>query len=129
VIMLFRNLICLGLITLISACNKSGPNVAPVHGRVTLDGQPLPNTSVVFQVPGTSQSGGYTDKDGNYELVYKRGVKGGSLGMNRVTIIEDAAANHGPQRVPARYNSESDLQREVKPGENEFDFELTTQPK
>lgn len=103
--------------------------MAPVHGRVTLDGQPLPDTSVVFQVSGMSPSGGRTDENGNYELIYKRGVKGALIGMNQVTILEDTQKTHGPQRVPARYNEKSKLQREVKSGDNEINFDLTTEEK
>lgn len=99
--------------------------MAPVHGRVTLDGQPLPDTSVVFQVSGKSPSGGRTDENGDYELIYKRGVKGAIIGMNRVTILEDTQKTHGPQRVPARYNEKSELKVEVKPDDNEINFPLT----
>ena len=111
-----------------AGCGKSGPQVAPVRGRVTLDGQPLPNTGVVFRVSGQS-SGGRTDENGNYELIYKRGLKGAPIGMNHVVILEDTQVTHGPQRVPARYNDKSDLEREVKAGDNEFDFDLKSDTK
>jgi hypothetical protein len=100
-----------------------------VHGRVTLDGQPLPNTSVVFQASGSSPSGGFTDEKGDYELIYKRGVKGAAIGMNQVTILEDTQRTHAPQRVPAHYNQNAELQREVKLGENKINFDLTTSAK
>ncbi len=112
-----------------AGCGKSNQEVAPVHGRVTLDGQPLPYASVVFDTPGKTSSGGYTDQGGNYELIFKRGVKGAPLGVNHVTIVEDTQRTHGPQRLPARYNQNSDLQREVKSGDNVFDFDLTTETK
>jgi hypothetical protein len=113
-----------------AGCDKTSvSDVAPVHGRVTLDGQPTPSTSVVFQVPGRSLSGGYTDEKGNYELIYKRGVKGAIVGMNQVIILEDTQKTHAPQRIPPRYNQNSELQTEVKPGDNEINFDLTTKPK
>jgi hypothetical protein len=117
------------LFVALAGCGSDGPQMAPVRGRVTLDGQPLPEASVVFQAPGTAPSGGYTDKSGNYELIYKRGVKGALIGMHRVTILENTQRTLGPQRVPARYNHQSELEREVKPGDNEINFELTTQEK
>ena len=123
----------LGLILLLIAlggCGKTSvSDVAPVHGRVTLDGQPLPNTSVVFQAAGRSLSGGFTDEKGDYELIYKRGVKGAVVGSNQVTILEDTQKTHAPQRVPPRYNQNSELQEEVKPGDNEINFDLTTKSK
>jgi hypothetical protein len=100
--------------------------MAPVRGRIMLDGQPLADTSVVFQAPGMAPSGGYTDKNGDYELIFKRGVKGAPIGLNRVTILENTQRTLGPQRVPARYNQNSELEREVRPGDNEINFELTT---
>ena len=103
--------------------------MAPVHGRVTLDGQPLPHTSVVFQTPGESPSSGFTDQNGNYELIYKRGVKGAPVGTYKVTILQSTQRVPGPQRVPARYNQESELEREVKPGDNDINFDLTTEEK
>jgi hypothetical protein len=51
-----------------------GPATAPVSGRVTLDGQPLPNAAVMFQPfdPGNNNpgpgSGGKTDEEGRYTL-------------------------------------------------------------
>ena len=113
-----------------SGCGKSSvSDVAPVHGRVTLDGQPLPIRALSFQVAGRSLSGGFTDDNGNYELIYKRGVKGAIIGTNQVTILEDTQRTNHPQRVPPRYNQNSELQIEVKPGDNEINFDLTTKPK
>ena len=43
--------IVIASLVLIAGCSQSGPQVAPVHGRITLDGQPLPDTSVVFKRP------------------------------------------------------------------------------
>lgn len=118
------------LLSAVTGCNKaSNSDLAPVHGRVTLDGQPLANTSVAFQVPGKSLSGGFTDEHGDYEVTYKRGVKGAIIGMNQITILQDMRGSSRPQTVPARYNQNSELQRDVKPGDNEINFELTMQPK
>jgi len=121
-----------GLILLqlaMAGCAESGPEVAPVRGRITLDGQPLPYTSIVFQPANMPPSGGYTDESGNYELIHKRGVKGALIGMNRVTIVQDIQRTGGPQRVPARYNEDSELEREVKPGDNEINFDLISEDK
>jgi hypothetical protein len=34
-----------------------------------------------------------------------------------------------PPKIAARFNSQSELQREVKSGDNEFDFDVTTEGK
>jgi hypothetical protein len=122
--------IALALLAVVWAgCGGTHQDVAPVHGRVTLDGQPLPHAGVEFRAPGKPLSGGFTDQDGNYDLIFKRGVKGAPIGINRVTILEDTQMTHRPQRVPPRYNEKSELQRDVKPADNVLDFDLTTDGK
>jgi hypothetical protein len=124
-----RNALALiGLAVVLIGCGKS-MDVAPVKGRVTLDGKPVKFANVTFQVEGRPPGTGRTDDDGHYELIYKRGVMGGPLGKNRVTIAEDTELTHGPQRIPARYNTQTELEQEVKPGSNEFNFDLTTDAK
>lgn len=122
---------CFVLVVLCFAgCGKSGPELVPVTGRITLDGKPLENADVSFQ-PDNSKppSAGRTDANGHYELAYKRGVMGGLVGSNtvRITISSDVVPN--PPTIPLRYNSESELKKEVKPGPNEFNFDLTTNEK
>ena len=111
-------------------CGRSGPELAPVSGRVTLDGQPLSGARLMFQPEATgSPSYGATDRDGLYELGYKRGVNGAMIGWHIVRIQLDSEAS-GPKSLLSRYNSQSELRREVKPGENNvFDFQLTSEPK
>ena len=114
----------------IAGCGQTGPQVAPVTGRITLDGQPLQNADVLFQPAGSKPpSAGRADANGHYELAYKRGVMGGTVGSNtvQITISSDVVAN--PPNIPARYNTESELSKEVKSGQNEFNFDLTTNEK
>jgi hypothetical protein len=120
----------IALLLVIAGCKESGPELAPVRGRVTLDGKPVEHTDVMFEPDGLkSPSVGRTDKDGNYVLAYKRGVEGGMVGMNTVRIETVTSITRGPQLIPARYSSKTELRREVKPGDNVFDFELTTADK
>ena len=66
-----------GMLTalLIVGCGKSGSELAPVSGRVTLDGQPIVGARLRFQpeASGGSPSYGSTDQDGRFVLGYKRG--------------------------------------------------------
>ena len=123
--------ICFVLLVMsFAGCGKTGPEVVPVTGRITLDGKPLEKADIVFQPDGSKPpSSGRTDASGRYELVYKRGVMGGNVGPNtvQITISSDVVAN--PPNIPARYNTESDLKKEVKSGQNEFNFDLTTNEK
>src|SRR5262245_48558947 len=123
--------ICFVLLVMsFAGCGKTGPELAPVAGRITLDSKPLASADILFQPDGSKPpSAGRTDADGRYQLAYKRGVMGGTLGSNtvRITISPDVVAN--PPNIPARYNNESELTKEVKSGQNEFNFDLTTDEK
>jgi hypothetical protein len=121
-------LLLLGL--LFGGCRKSGPELAPVSGRVTLAGKPLEKADVVFQPDsGKPPASGRTDAEGRYELAYKRGVMGGPVGQNLVQIRVSRELVRNPPRIAARFNSKSELHREVKAGQNEFDFDVTTEGK
>src|SRR4051794_21244066 len=121
-------LLLLGL--LFVGCRKSGPELAPVSGRITLAGKPLENADVVFQPDnGKSPAAARTDAEGRYELAYKRGVTGGPVGQNTVQIRVSREVVRKPPHIAARFNSQSELRREVKAGQNEFDFDVTTEGK
>ena len=115
----------------VAGCGRS--DLSQVTGRVTLDGQPLPNAFVEFLPTGSegSTSSGRTNDRGEYRLMFSRDVSGASLGPHRVQIttrdvyVDDRGyeAWHA-ERVPERYNIASELTEEVLPGRNQFDFEL-----
>jgi len=111
------------------------PEVAPVRGKVTLNGKPLTDARVTFApVDGTGQSSeGRTAASGEYVLTYKRDIMGAKLGKHKVyistyeepTTTDDGKTQGGfPEKVPAQYNENTTLEREVVDGENVFDFEL-----
>lgn len=121
------------------------PDLGQVQGTITLDGQPLSGVAVVFQPESGRPARGLTDAEGKYELTYIRQTRGAKTGLNRVEIapseeadeLEDTAADadsvspkrlarSGKPLVPARYNRRSELQADVQPGANVFDFQLTS---
>lgn len=125
-------------------CGPGGdqPELGTVTGTVTLDGEPLPGVAVVFQPDSGRPARGKTDANGKYELIYIRQTKGTKIGANRVEIapseegeVEEeetgdeenpdaAKPKSGKRVVPARYNVNSELKVDVKPGANTFDFPL-----
>jgi hypothetical protein len=114
----------------IAGCGKTGPQVAPVHGRVTLDGKPLAGADIMFQPVGSERpSTGRTDADGQYQLMYKRGQPGGMVGQHRVRIWVSHEVVPNPPIIAKKFDTESTLNREVKSGDNEFDFDVTTEKK
>jgi hypothetical protein len=104
-------------------------DLAAVHGKVTLDGQPLANAFVVFSptAHGTT-SYGRTDASGSYEMMFTDNEKGAWIGENLVRISTadlDRGGGAGPkERVPIVYNQETTLKAEVQRGGNTFNFDL-----
>jgi hypothetical protein len=123
----------------------SSSNVAPVSGRVTLDGKPLAGVHVGFQPianPGNMNPGGgsyaLTDSDGQYKLLLVEGEQPGAVvGKHRVEITarSEVPANTDPARrptpkvfVPAKYSQSSELTFDVPAGGSvAANFELKSQ--
>ena len=112
----------------VSGCSTSDqPPLGTVRGKVTLDGQPLAGAIVVFSpVAEGRQSFAETSAEGEYELIYFRDTRGAIVGRHTVRIT--TANEESPdERVPARYNAETTLTFDVKPGRNNAPpFELTS---
>src|SRR5207237_6583689 len=125
-----------------------GSNVAPVSGRVTLDGKALPHATVVFQPdskeknPGPGSTG-TTDENGNYSLQLMTGnTKGAVVGKHKVSITAYEGGGEAPSSapdsvfrkalVPAEYNSNTTLSFEVPSGGSttaNFDLKSAPAPK
>ncbi|MGQ9576856.1 MAG: hypothetical protein ACUVUC_16255 [Thermoguttaceae bacterium] len=126
----------------IGGCGKAGYKLAPVSGRVTLDGKPLANIHITFQpvavgenlFPGPG-SFGRTDSDGRFVLnvADKPPRPGAVVGKHRVTLApvgeasgEDDEVVKVPNPIPAKYR-EKPLEFEVPAGgTDKADFDLTS---
>jgi hypothetical protein len=105
------------------------PPLAPVSGRITVDGKPLSSAIVKF-VPeaGTTNlrlatSIGITDKDGNYSLIYAADVGGAVIGKHQVQVqLNDPT---GAQLIAPEYSTaKSTLTADVKKGAPPFNFDI-----
>jgi hypothetical protein len=129
-----RLLVAAVLFLAAAGCSSGGKE--PVSGTVTLKGQNLDKGTITFLDAKGSPSS--TDiKDGAYSFSREKGL---APGKYRVSIDSpdgktpeaDPNAEPGPSgnftsknRIPAKYNTESKLEAEVKAGEkNEFKFEI-----
>ena len=111
----------------------SEDDLARVKGKVTLNGQPLEGAIVEFQPTAAdgSLSAGQTDANGRYKLMYTFDTPGAMPGEHTVSIrtagtFFDDEGNEveREERVPAKYNTQTELKRTVTPGRNTFNFEL-----
>jgi hypothetical protein len=128
---------CLSIAILYSVigvgCGSSGPELARVSGTVKMDGAPLKDAFVTFtpEQAGRPSFGG-TNADGYYDLVYTDTKKGALPGQHTVKVSTYQGANPEagtkaqPERVPAKYNTKSELKRKVEPGSNTIDIEISS---
>ena len=122
-------LLCFMLLCLTGCSTQQGPPpLAPIRGQVTLDGQPLAGAGVAFRQAGSRGSAALTDENGRYELTFHRELKGAVLGEHRVYIgTASSEEPDKPERVPARYNRDSELSYTVtEAGSDSADFRLVS---
>ena len=127
----------------LTGCAPNAYPLAPVSGRVTLDGQPLAGAAVVFQPKFAGDSGevapgsvGRTNEIGRYALMTVNDEPGAAPGTHKVRIysyspesapVGDTDAREGAERGPGRYNYRRTLVFEVpEEGTDAADFQLTT---
>jgi len=122
------------LLLIVSGCRE--PNRAAVGGKVTLDGQPVEEGTISF-IPPSGHPGPTAwgpIKEGTYAISAHQGP---APTANRVEIHwTRRTGRKSPyfpemdeyrEAIPDRYHRDSQLQVEVKPGENRLDFELKSQ--
>lgn len=106
-------------------CGDSGPELGQISGTVTVDGQPVEGLQVEFQPEQGRPAMGFTDQQGHYTVEYTAGRAGAMLGPHQVRISVPAGSQV-PVKIPAKYNSRTELTAQVEPGSNQFDFQLST---
>ncbi len=121
----------------LGGCSEAGPKLGLVSGIVTFEGQPVPSAYVVFEPidPPGAYGAAYTREDGQYELRYSRSRDGALVGRHQVTITttsnEESEAEKPARRTVTpkgqRARPNGSFEREVKPGKNVHDFDLTDQ--
>ena len=104
----------------LTGCSRPEFELGEVTGVVTYDDQPLARANVVFQPKGGigTTSIGFTNDKGEYRLTFSRTAKGAIVGGHEVVInVWPTDENPKPIKVPARYNTATELSAEVKPGD------------
>lgn len=109
------------------SCSKEQPE-GIVQGEVRLDGKPLPDGNIsFFSVDDRHAPASGTIQDGKFSVkvpVGKVRVVIHSLQIIRPANLPDEG--DARERVPEKYNINSQLRHDVVPGENPVIFELSS---
>ncbi|MCA8988065.1 MAG: carboxypeptidase regulatory-like domain-containing protein [Planctomycetaceae bacterium] len=110
------------------------PELTPATGTVTLDGAPLADASITFELQdageGKKSSWGKTDASGKYEMQFGA-HKGVRPGKHKVSISKITGDSEDPEKrgdikesIPDRYNSSTTLTVDVTDGGGPYDLQL-----
>jgi hypothetical protein len=130
----------LAVLLVIAGCGRGGPEIVPIEGTVTRNGNPVPNIRIYFQPTGGRPSWGDSDAQGRFVLDYDYDYDGAKVGTHKVWIVDlggnvdpTLAMSGGakPKRNPelaeilAKYGQEtSQLTVEVKKADRNFQLKL-----
>jgi hypothetical protein len=102
--------------------------MAPVSGKVTLDGQTVTSGQVSFltadakATPGVGTSGGTIDSSGQY-TIYTSGKAGAPLGTYKVTVSPSTVPTPGATSMPTPFGAKY---QDIKT--TPFTFEVINNP-
>jgi hypothetical protein len=110
------------LAVVMTGCSRRFP-MAEVSGKVTLDGKPLSDATVMFVPEKGFAAAGTLQPDGTFRLISGRPGNGAVIGSHKVAVMP---ADPLKAHFPAKYqNAEtSGFSVEVKAGKNSFEFDL-----
>jgi hypothetical protein len=124
-------LLLLPLIVCLWGCSRGdGLTIAPVEGKIVMNGQPLPNVGVTFLPNGAGPSAsGNTNELGEFKLRTAEPGDGAVVGGHKVVLgrAQEGRPKPGSATIPNKYGSPTttDLSVEVVAGKtNTFTFEL-----
>jgi len=124
-------MVCLAVAGCLVGCGaQDGAPLGTVTGTVTLEGKPVEGVTVQFQPEQGVPSYGTSDEEGKYELAYVGPKMGAEVGRHTVQLSytgEDSSGDPLPMdiRIPREFGPGSKVVREVEPGQNTFDLEIT----
>lgn len=122
--------VAIGLAAVAGGCGQGG-NLSKVTGKVSYDGQPVPEGRILFRsTDGRAYSGPITN--GEYEVMCEPGKMRVEIIASRVIPGKFVKGENGEKEpipaaemyIPAKYNSASTLTAEVKSSSTEVPFDL-----
>lgn len=132
-----RCIVLAGLAGVVLALGGCGSKLktAPVQGKISYKGKPVPNGTITFIPADGPTATGEIQPDGFYTLTTERPGDGAVLGEHKVIIVAqlkpagalpEEAQPPPPPIVPLKYTSAAttDLQANVKDEKNIINFDL-----
>ena len=121
-----------GVLLALLALAGCGARESRVSGSVTLNGQPVETGAITFvPVDGKTPTAGGEIKDGRYSVKVPVGTMKVSISAPKVVgkkkIYPTPQSPEMPitkEALPARYNDQTELRLDVKPGANQKDWDL-----
>jgi hypothetical protein len=121
---------CGFVLTIALGCSPAGSSV---QGQVSLAGAPLDEATISFVPvePETNPPAWANVSRGQYAIAPTDGLKPGKYRVEIRALLATGKSNandpsliEAKEAVPGRYNSQSQLVAEIKPGVNTADFDL-----
>jgi hypothetical protein len=110
----------------------SGNNLTKIRGDVTLDGKPIERGTIrAVAVDGKTPSAEAVIQNGKYEMQVTPGKK--KIEIQGFKVVGQERRNNDPSApledvtetiVPAKFNSQTELEREIVAGTATYDFSL-----
>lgn len=127
-------LVPLTLLVAIAGCDNSNSGRSRVHGTVTVDGSRPASGAIAFTpVDGAAPTVGGEIVDGKYSVDVPLGQSMVAIRVPRVVgqrkLYNTPDSPVQPlmeESLPAKFNDETKLTLDVKPGETQGDFDLKT---
>lgn len=115
----------------LAGCN-SGPTMGDVRGTVLVDGKPAEGGGITFEpADGNGQTAGGEIHNGQYATQVPVGAAKVRISVAKVVgrkkVYDTPDSPIMPitvEALPARYNEQTELELEVKPGLNQKDWDL-----
>jgi hypothetical protein len=145
--MLLRNRLLFPLLVLAVGCGRSGPDLQPVSGLVTVNQRPLEAGRILFRplggTEGKATSAGIQQGEftvtcqdglvpGKYRVEIEAAVDLGFAIDDDVAFAQRGRKPLPPNPVPPKFNRDSTLTASVAPGDNnilEFNLDVPTPSK
>ncbi|WP_428305093.1 hypothetical protein [Lacipirellula sp.] len=129
-----RRIVPIATLACVMGCGSQDPNRGEVTGIITVNGQPVAAGAVAFSpVDGQSPTSGGKILDGKYTVQASTGTSRVAIRVPQVVgekkLYSTADSPVRPvmkETLPPEYNDRTTLTLEVKPGDNEHNFDLQT---